>query len=130
MKLTGRLPSPATTHRGSGIYPAGIGFFPVIYKFSYPWNPSASGLITYCEHAEGWVITIVFHNSFCLLPKIVVDWSPITKRSAVIWPAGSFRLQVKSNNISSFHCGLRRTIRVKPHVIKSVAAANTKHSYP
>ena len=130
MILIVRLPLPAASHRGSCIYVAGIGCFPVIDEFAYPGYPTTGRFVATRQHAIRGVISVFLSQSDRFVHQILVDRLSVAQSRTMIGPAGTFGLQVETDQIGSNESCFRRTERVEAHVVQSVAAADAENPFP
>ena len=111
------LPLPAASYGSSCIYMAGVGRFPVINEFAYPRYPTARRFIAAGQHAVRGVIAVFFGQSDGFVHQIFVNRLPVAQSRTVIRPAGTFGLQIKTNEIGSDEGCFRWTERVETHMV-------------
>ena len=76
------------------------------------------------------MVAIGLGEPLCLLHEEMVDVLSVAQFHAVVRPAGTLRLDVESGEVSSEESRFGRTVRVEPHVVKSVAFACLEHVGP
>ena len=124
------LPLPAASYGSSCVYVARVGRFPVINEFADPGYPTARRFVAASQHTVRGVIAVFFGQSDSFVHQIFVNRLPVAQSWTVIRPAGTFGLQIKTNEIGSDEGCFRRTERVETHMVQSVVAADAEYPFP
>ena len=125
-----RLPLPTATDRRSCIYTTGICRFPIIHELTHPIYPTPGRLVATSKHTVGSVVTIRFRQRNGFIHQIFVNRLSIPQLRAVIRPARPFGLKIKAYKVSSNKGRFRWAERMEPHMIQSIATANTEYTFP